>query len=403
VAATVNGITEPEVLDLLTRLVEKSLVVYEEDEQGQGRYRLLETVRQYARDRMMESGEGEAWRDRHLAYFLTLTEEAEPKLAGGPDQSIWLERMEAQHDNLRAALEWTTGRDAEAGLRLASMVWQFWHVRGYFAEGRSRVTALLGAADPGQRTVARSAALNVAGMLAYRQGDYAPARVLHEESLAIKRELSDPRGIALSLNNLANIFLEQGDPIGARDLYEQSLAIRRQLGDRRGIGSSLVNLGNVACLNDDYPTARALYEESLVIARELCDRWGIAFALGNLGIVSFESGDYASARELDEECIRIFCELRDRLGIAGSLEEFGFLAASVSDARRAAHLWGAAEQLREEIGSPLAPNERPRYEQQVTAARAALRDDAAFDAAWRQGRAMTSEQAIVYALEESDG
>src|SRR5262249_43540658 len=156
--------------------------------------------------------------------------EAEPHLQGA-EQGEWLIRLEADYDNLRAALEWATRRDAQTGLRLTSAVWRFWQLRGDFAEGRSRTTALLGAADPERRTVARAGALNGAGVLAYRQGDYAAARSLYEESLAIRRELDDWRGIAASLNNLGVLAHEEGDYAAARPLYEESLALRRKLDD----------------------------------------------------------------------------------------------------------------------------------------------------------------------------
>lgn len=169
------------------------------------------------------------------------------------------------------------------------------------------------------------------------------------------------RGIAISLNNLGNVLYEVGDYVGARALHEESLAIKRELGDRSGVGTSLNNLGNLACEEGEFASARALHEEGLAIDHELGDRWGIAFALEGLAAV----------------------------------------VAVLGKSLRAARIWGAAERLREEIGAPLPPNERPRYGRRVAVARAALRDDAAFDSAWQEGRALTIEQAIALALSET--
>ena len=430
-----------ETLDLLTSLADKSLVVPQQHD-GVTRFRLLETVRQYARDRLLESGDRKQWRDRHLVHFLALAEEAEPELAGA-EQQVRLERLEAEHDNLRAALEWSSevGADPKAGLRLAGSVWRFWDVRGYLGEGRRWLAGLLANIPAGGgdgRSAIRAKALHGAGVLAYRQGDYPAAHALHEESLAIRREMGDRWGIAGSLNSLGNVAYEQGDypaahalfeeglairrELGARwgiarslnilgivayeqgdypaarALYKESLAIRRELGDRRGIALSLNNLGRVVHEQGDYPAARALHEESLAICRDVGDRRGIAGSLNNLGSVAYVQGDYPASRALFEESLAIRREMGDRRGISGSLEGLGPALAALDNPDRAARLWGYAERLRDEIGSPLPPNERPRYERQVADARIALADDAAFDAAWHEGRAMVLEQAIVLVL-----
>jgi predicted ATPase/class 3 adenylate cyclase len=429
------------VLDLLTSLCDKNLLVAEQQE-GATRYRLLETVRQYARERLLESGEGDVWRRRHLECFLALAEEAEPHLAGA-DQAAWLERLEREHDNLRAALEWSAEAPdgAASGLRLAGLLWRFWDVRGHLAEGRDRLSRAL-AQDRGADPSVRAGALNGAGVLAQSQGDYPAARGPLEESLAIRRELVDRPGMASSLNNLGIVGYEQGDYPRARSLHEASLAIRRELGDRLGIALSLGNLGNVACAQADYPGARALYEESLAIMREqghrrgvaillnnlgnaayergdypaaralleeslgimreLGDGWVIAYSLGSLGEVAREQGDYAASRALHQESLVIRRELGDRLGIASSLEALAALAVRVGAPLRAARLWGAAEGLRDEIGCPTPANQRARYEGQVASARTALADHGAFDGAWAEGRGLTLEPAIELALEHSD-
>jgi predicted ATPase/class 3 adenylate cyclase len=434
-----DGVVDRGVLDLLTSLCDKSMVLVEQND-GHYRYRLMETVREYARERLLEKGGDEAVRDRHLDYFLALAEEAEPKLTGA-EQAEWLQRLDEEHDNLRSALTWSSGGDAGSGLRLAGALWWFWYARGYFGEGRSWLSGLLAAAPSAQAAAARAKALNGAGrlarqqsdypaaqallnesltiqrklgdrrgiatslnnlgLMAWDQGDYPSARTLYEESLAIRRELGDRWGIAVSLNNLGGVAFDEGDYVAARALHEESLAIRRELGDRRGIASSLGNLGNVAYAQGHYPVSRALFEESLTISREVGDRQGIGFSLGTLGNVAAAQGDNASARAFFKQSLAIRLELGDRWGIAEVLEGLSYVALALAKPGRAIRIDGAAERLRQEIGSPLPSNERPRYDRHVAAARAALGDDVAFGRAWHEGHALTLEQAIELALAET--
>jgi predicted ATPase/class 3 adenylate cyclase len=439
VSSAGEEIEDWQVLDLLTSLVDKSLVIVET--QGQAtRYRLLETVRQYGWERLLESGEAKKVQARHRDYFLKVAEEAEPKLTGS-EQREWLEVLETEHDNLRQAiafcLEETEG--TEAGLRLGTALWRFWGVRGHWGEGRERLAAVLDRAVRPEQRLVGAHALHGAATLAWIQGDYAAARALNEQSLAIRRELRDKWGMATSLNNLGVVALYQGDFAAARALPEEGLAIFRELGDKRGSANSLNILGNAAYAQGDYATARALQEESLPIFRELGDRWGLAHcldtlcnvayvqgdfaaaralqeeslaiyrALGdkwgigtslrNLGVVVLHQGDYAAARALLEESLAIRWELGDKGGVTGSVDALADLAYQKQQARRAAQLWGAATCLREAIGSPRPPVEQKKYEQQSEQARAAL-GESAFDAAFEQGRAMTFEQAVEYALGE---
>jgi predicted ATPase/class 3 adenylate cyclase len=435
-----EGVAEGEVLDLLTSLSDKSLVVAEQTD-GHFRYRLLETMRQYAREWLVESEGGEVVRERHRDYFLALAEEAEPKLTGA-EQAEWLLRLEEEHENLRAGLDWSlVAPGSGGGLRLCGALQRFWWTRGHLSEGREWCVRALGKTGGEGKTPERAKALSAAGTLAYSQGDYPAAwarheecmailrklgdrsgiasslsnlgnvaflqgdypaaRALYEEHLAIKRELGDRWGIALSLSNLGCVACEHGEFVPAQALHEESLAIRRELGDRSGIAASLNNLGDVAHEQGDCASARTLNDESLAIMRELGDRWGIALSLGNLGAVAFDEGDYSAARALYDECLAICRELGDRRAIASALEGLAAAVATVGSCLRAARVWGAAERLREEVGSPLSPNERTRYDPRVAAARAALGDDAAFDRAWLEGRALTLEQAIELALDQT--
>jgi predicted ATPase/class 3 adenylate cyclase len=427
-------------LDILTSLADKSLILAEE-RSGATRYRLLETVREYARDRMRERGEDAHWHERHLAHFLALAEEGESQLMG-TDQRPWLDRLEVEHDNLRSALAWSAAAagDANAGLRLAAALFRFWSIRGYLAEGRDWLSALLAAAPDG-RVAARARALSGAGGLAWQQGDNLAARTLHGECLAIRRELGDRRGIAATLSNLGIVSYDEGDYPIARKLIEEALAIQRELGHKRGIAHSLNNLGIVASDEGDYASARVFHEECVAIQRELGDRRGVAVSLNNVAAMAHEQGESSLARTLHEQSLAIFrelgdrrgtadalnglgnvvrdrgdlqsakafqeeslaiCrELGDRRGIAISLEGLADVAAALGVLDRAARIWGAAERIREEIGSPLRPGERPRYDRQVAAARVALGNDGAFDRAWQAGRALTREEAIELALAQT--
>ena len=435
-----EGMEEWEILDLLTSLSDKSLVMAEQDDEH-SRYRLLDTVRQYALEKLAESGGGEAVRKRHLDHFLALAEEAEPKLISA-QQTEWLQRLDKEYANLRSAQDWSfVEAGSGQGLRLCGALQRYWVTRGHLSEGREWCMRALGKAGAEDRTHERAKALNSAGLLAYYQADFPAARALNEESLAIRRQLGDRRGIAPSLNNLGLVACDQGDYRGGSALYEESLAIKRELGDRSGIANLLNNLGNAAYERGDFVFARALHEESLAIRREVGDRQGLANSLNSLGNLASDQGDFASAQSLheeslaikrelgygqgiasslnslgnlasdqgdlvsararQEESLTIVLELGDRWGIARSLAGLAAVVATLGNSLRAAQIWGAAERLRAEVGAPLSPNERSHNDRTVAASRATLGDDAAFDHAWQEGRALTLEQAIELALEET--
>ncbi len=346
-----------EILDLLTGLVDKSLVLVEEaveETERRGaeppRYRLLETIRQYSRERLFESGEATGMRQRHFDWFLALAERAEPEL-DGPRQRQWLDHLEREHENLRAALHWAEeSRQAESGLQLGRKLWQFWWVRGYLAEGRDRLAALLARAEPSARTAARAKALHGAGILAQDQGDYRAARTLHEESLAIKRELGDQAGVAASLNNLGHVARLQGDYRAARALYEEGLGVGREMGDPRGLAFSLRGLGLIARYQGDFPSACACYDESLTIARRLGDERAVAISLNNLALVALDGGDPEGARQFYQESLTIKQELGDRRGIAFALNGLGLTALYRGDDEPARHYFDESLSIRRELG-----------------------------------------------------
>ena len=433
-----DRITEGAVLDLLTSLVDKSQVVYQERE-GKARYHLLETIRQYAWERLQESGEREGLQVRHRDYFLALAEEVEPKL-NSPEKLEWLARLESEHGNLSAALEYSlVAARGSVGLCLCGMLLKFWGGQGHFSEGRAWCVRVLERAEAQERTATRVKVLNGAGILASCQGDLPSAMAYHTESAAICNELGDKRGVAASLNCLTGVAYAQGDLLLAWSCAEETLRIFREIGDRpktanplknmavvaqtRGdytsarayieeslsigwetrdqinIASSLSVLGSILYSQGDYASAKSRFDESLSLCRDIGDRSGIAFALYLLGNVAHVQGENRAARSYYEESLSIYRAMGRRLDIAQLLQTLADFAARESKTKRAGVLWGVAEALREEIRSPILPGEREAYDRAVTEARATL-DEGAFVAAWAQGRSLTEDEAIEYALEE---
>ncbi len=432
-----EGIPQRDVLEILSQLVDKSLVMMEKTADGTARYRFLDTVHQYARERLLESGTAERLRAGQCDYFATLAELAEPQFWGG-EQEPWFERCEAEHDNMRAVLSWALEHVPEAGLRLAGALWRCWEIRGHLSEGRGWLERLL-AATAGSRVppALRAKALNGAGVLARDQGDYQQARALHEEALALRRGLGDKRAIATSLNNLGIVAKEQGAYEEAITLHEEALALRRDLGDRWGIAASLNSLGVVAQEHGDHDRAAGWYEQSAALLRQLRDKQGLAVVLNNLGNVALASGDYGRAADLHEQSLALSRELGNERGIAVSLtnlaelalqqgrldqavrwnaealalqrdagakegvasclEGFARIACARGECERAARLFGAAEALRDSIGAPLPPIDRAEYERGVAAAHTGLGDDA-FEEARARGRATPLDEVIRWAL-----
>jgi predicted ATPase/DNA-binding SARP family transcriptional activator len=316
-------------LPLLLSLVDKSLLRAVAAE----RFDVHEVLRQYAREKLAEGPtEYEQVARRHAEYYLDLAEQGEGGLRGG-EQATWLVRLERDHDNLRAALQWAIDRrEAILGLRLGGALWRFWYVRGYINEGRMRLAAVLAIAPRADTAAdalllaARAKVLHGAGGLASEQGDLQAGRAFYEQSLALRRQIGDQQGIATTLNNLGLLVHEQGDYETARALHEESLALRRELQDKGGQASSLNNLGIVAYHQGDYAAAQALYEESLALRRELDDQRSIALLLSNLGIVAQSCGDYAAARTLHEESLALMRALGDQHGIATALTSLGIVA-----------------------------------------------------------------------------
>jgi len=390
-----DPIAKDDVPYVLVALIDKSLVVA--DENGD-RYRMLETVREYARERLSASGAMPALRERHRDCFLALVEEAEPNLAG-PDQAEWLRRLDADHDNIRSSLDWSeAGADSSVALRFCGGLQKFWIARGYLTEGRDWCARALAKTSSAPASAGRARVLNVAGVLAYFLGDYASARASHEECLAIRKALDDRMGIAMSLGNLGIVAYFQGDYPLARARQEENVAIARELGDRNKLASALGNLATVAMAQGDLSFAESLLEESLGIVRATGDQASIARTLHNLANVAFDRHDYPSALALVAEGLALKRSFGDWMTIPWALEGIAELLVEMGGALRATPLWAAAERMREEMGMPVPQNALADHQRSLKDARASVGDDDAFDRAWQEGRALSNEQAVELAL-----
>ena len=372
-----DGVDRYDVVDLLGRLVDKSLCLTD----GQGsdpRYRLLETIRQYGVEKLTDTPEGQAVRDRHRDFYLGFAEDAEPRLKG-PEQVSWLKRLEMDHDNLRAALRWSLDRDdREPALRLGSALSLFWDTHGYVREGREWLDELLARArelpTSAVTPVSRRALAKVLDAAAYTRarwsefakvigfqaealavwrelgdkpgiaealgrlgettcnlGDRTHGKALVEESLALFRELSDTRGIAYALNNLADMVSADGDLASARSLFEESVPLFEAIEDRRGLAHALDNLGGLLTAQGDYGTAESLYSKSLRLAEELGDQHAVATALRSLGGVAHHRRDHEQARSFYENSVARFREMNDGFCLAKSLIGYALTAHEEGD------------------------------------------------------------------------
>jgi non-specific serine/threonine protein kinase len=389
---------EFEVLDALARLVDKSLVVVavEGSNTRKSRYRLLETVRQYALEKLNEAGQGGAVRDRHLAYFLGLASDAR---LTGPEQVRWLSRLEAEHENLLAAISWCLHvvDGAEPGLRLGGALWRFWNVRGHLTLGREMLDKVLRRDGASESSPARFSSLRGAAALALNQGDLTSARSLNEQALALARELGEPLAISQALNGLGMLASSAGEHEAGRSFYEQSLAAAREAGDERGVAIAQNNLGDVAMTLGDYEAARPLLEESLATHRRSGDQAGQRVALINLAVISTRTGNALQARAQFVESLRLARELGSRHMGAQSFESIVELALALGEVAHVTRLCGAAEAIRQATELSMTRDEQKVHDSVVAAARSKLGDQR-FAALEAEGRAMSFEAAVAYAL-----
>jgi predicted ATPase/class 3 adenylate cyclase len=431
---------ELEALEVVESLLEKSLLRQEEGVDGEPRFVMLETVHEYTREKLQESGEEQGIRRAHAQYFLALAEEGEAQVRG-PEAAKWLERLEAEHDNMRAALSWSLGQEeVELGLRLGGALWRFWWMRSHYSEGRRWLENAL-AIDGRGSPSARAMALAGIGEIASHQGDldqaqeaceqglelsaneaseariylllslakvarmredYKWATQLNEESAALSREMRDTWGLASSLLGSALVNHIRGDTERATELHEESMDLFREWGDRQGLAFCSLDLGLVAISQGDLVRAAKLTEEAVALFRELGSRGDVSMNLNNLGWIAFLRDDLGRAVDLYKQSLALAWETGMYTVVLDDLVGFACLAGAQGDAVRAAQLCGAAEALHEATGYPQDPISHAEMEPYIASGRSQI-DEAVWAKAWEEGRKMTLEEAVSYALEEEAG
>ena len=448
-AAGQVGMDMPDLLPVLAGLVNKSLVVMDQL-QGESRYHYLETIRQYAWEKLAQAGETRQIRGRHLEYFTLWAEQAESRLSGR-DQPEWVKRFSTEHDNLRAALEWGQQAElvAELSLRLAAACGHFWKIRGFLSEGRMHLSAALGRSDSQQFGLTRAQALIKAANLSYLQsdfpatrpnleealalsrelgaegkqetaqaldllgelatevGEYEQAPSFFEEALAIYRELQKQPGIAEMLMQLGWAAMRVGNYSQASDLLKECLALFREQGETRQLGFAFAGLGELSVRQGDYERASEFLEQSLSLRQELGDRWAIATTLGSLGWVAMLERDFKLMRALLGESLSLRMEIGESGGAAWCLEKLAqgislevqnlTTAYRLRGLQRAARLLGAAEALRLPVNSTIDPADLFEYETLLAQIKAGLGQEG-FDSAWAEGRGMPIPETVALGL-----
>jgi tetratricopeptide (TPR) repeat protein len=400
---------------------------------------MLETIREYASERLHDTGERSATRRAHAAFCLVLAEEGNPERSSEV-RSRWLAQCDVEIDNFRFALDWLFETlDLDWGFRLCVALFRFWDMREHLTEGRARLEAILRLAG-NEHSKDRARVGLFLGALATTQGDYPAAERFLAQSLSVYEELDDQMGIAAALNALGVSARDRGDYVSAQSNFERSLACWRLQPDRLAIARCLHNLANTVKVRGDYPrarwalseaaeifdelgdrngaawsinqqgdiaraqgdtvAARGLYQRALLAFREARDEWGAARSLTDLGSIDCEQGDHVAAQTEYREALKIFAGLGHRRGAATALEGTACLALARGRAARALKLAGAAAHLRQMISAPLHPAEQLKLDQALLPAREMLSEPEA-KSVWAEGRAMSLEKAIEYSLEET--
>ncbi len=426
-----DGIEEGEVLLLLSHLIDQSLVQMQEERSGSARYRLLEVIRQFGQEKLEARGEAIVLSRRHRDWYLELAEQAEQELKG-KQQGAWLDRLEAEQENVRAALHWSLEQqEGEEVARIAVTLWPFWILRGYMSEGREWLNRTLAALP--DRTAPRAKvlwatgiltgrlgdsirathlveeslevwrtvgdkkqmglALSTLGVAAQRAADYEQATARFEEGLPLLREVGEKQWTAIVLSSLGLIALYQGNHQRARTLCEESLALFRDSGDIRGIASVLTNLGMMHLEQGEDAQAARLWEESLSLRREMGDKGGSAHTLVMLGRVALSQYQYQQEDTYYQESLAICQDLGEKEGIALALEGLAGIAVALGQARSAARLLGRAETLRDTTDVALSPIDRAFNERTIASAQARLGEHI-LQTERDEGRALTLEQAL---------
>jgi predicted ATPase/DNA-binding XRE family transcriptional regulator len=392
-----DGLAREAVLDLLAQLVDRSLVAVEPTRGGGVRYRMLETVRQYAHERLVERGEVDAVQRRHAAFYRDLAERADPEL-WRPDQVAWMVRLETELGNLRAALEWsaTPAGDPELGLRIAAALWRYWPRSGHLHEGRAYLTRLL--ALHTEPTSIRAWGLQAAAQVAWYAGDLVAARARLRAALAVAKAPAEARTVLWVHVGLGTLALTDGDPTGAEAILQQGLAFSEQAADPPALFVLLWALSNVKRAQGDLMAAQRLLEEALAQIQVHGDHDGIGYALLGLGHLALIRGDFGRAVSLQLEGLAVFQQAVDIVNIPHCLDELAMTAAALGDLAQATRLFAAAATQRVQAGGAPWPLTLAEREGSLAAARAGL-GDAAFEAAWQVGRDFSLAQAIAEAAE----
>ena len=425
-----------DVFDGISSLVDESLLRQEEGSGREPRFVMLETIHEFARAILEESGEAGELRRLHAEYFLALSEEAEPGLKS-PEREVWLERLEPEHNNMRTALSWAIEQgEGELGQRLAGALWLFWWMGGYFDEGRRWLEGILAedsgapafrgkaleglswlshlqgdldraeavaeeglklSAEAGVETSTDAALRGTLGDVLFSRGEHERAKGLIEESIRLYQEIGDRWGVAWSLGGLGNLASDQGDYERAKELYEEGLTLSRELGGAQPLGDYLYSLGYMYLLEGDYEQATTLTEEAEELLRERGRGSGLELVLDNLGWATLLRGDYERAEALHEESLVLCKELGDRLIASESLEGLACTAGVRGAAERAARLFGAAEGLREAVGYRQAPRESAMRKPYLDAARVPI-EGKTWEEEWAEGRKMTFDESVSFAL-----
>jgi non-specific serine/threonine protein kinase len=401
-----QGMKRSDILDLLGRLVDKSLVIVEADSEiSETRYRLLETIRQYALEKLVETGEASVIRDRHSDFYLSLAEKSETHIYRH-ESVLWINRLDKDLDNIRAAMEWSTNSGkAVAALRMAGSLvyfWFYWFAGGnLLSEWQHRIQLALSPPEARERTLARAKALNALGFLYWADMYPIDRRPELEEALSIGRELGDPWNTATALRYLGLLASMQGNYVEARSLLEQSLEIWRRMGPegQTGVSWTLTFLGDVALNQNESKEARSIFEECVAIQREIGDKNFLAYSVRRLGLLAWREKDFARATMLCQESLSLNRELGDPRGVLACLAGFADIAVVQGKFERGATLIAAVETQLAGMGMRLLPVDKLESERNLALLLTQL-DDKTFKKFWGKGRAMSLEQAIAFALEQ---
>jgi predicted ATPase/DNA-binding SARP family transcriptional activator len=399
-----QGMKLSDILDLLGRLVDKSLVIVEADSEVSGtRYRLLETIRQYALEKLVETGEASLIRDRHLDFYLRLAEKSEPNIFGS-ESAAWFKRLDKELDNIRAAIEWSTNSgQAVAALQIAGSLVYFWFAHGLLAsEWYDRIQQALMRPEGKERTLARAKALNGIGFMYWADIYPTDRRPELEEALSIGRELGDRWNIATALRNLGLLENIMGNYPEARSYLEQSLEIWEDMGPegKMGYANALIFLGDVAFTQGEAEWARSLFEESTLILREPGDINFLAYSIRRLGQLAWREGDYERAIQLCKESLNLNQEIDDPRGKIACVAGFAAIAMAQGKFERASRLMAAVESQLTLIGIQLLFVDKMEYERNLALLRTQL-DEKILNKFWAKGKAISLQQIIAFALEET--